>query len=134
MEWNQDLPSFIFLLLISLVSSGEMEPRPPLLALDLPGFPDLHALDPLAPADLDHHALDLLSLPQAWVWSEHASCPSTDAGISPPATVSNMSCDTEHALLRDDQKLTATPQGSYNEIKLVINMIIVQRLRNHTSP
>ena len=96
--------------------SGGMESRPPflhLLALNLLGFPDLHALDLLVPADLDHHALDLLSPPdphlQAWVWSEHASCPPTDAGISSPATVPSTSCDTEYALLWDDRKLTVTP-------------------------
>jgi hypothetical protein len=122
-----------------MASSGGMESRPPflhLLALGLLGFPDLYALDLLSPADLDHHALDLLSLLgphlQAWVWS---SCPPTDVGISSLAMVPSMSCDTEYALLWDDRKLTVTPQGSYNnEIKLVINMIIIQRLRSHTYP
>ena len=125
-----------------MASSGGMESRPPflhLLALDLLGFPDPHALDLLAPADLDCHALDLLSLPgphlQAWVWSEHASCPPKDAGISLLATVPSMPCDTEYALLWDDRKLTVTPQGFYNnEIKLVVNMTVVQQLKSHTYP
>ena len=122
-----------------MASIGGMESRPPFLhylALDLLGFPDPHALDPLVP---DYHALDLLLLLgpylQAWARSEHASRPPKDAGISLLATVPSMSCDTEYALLWDDRKLTVTPQGFYNnEIKLVVNMTVVQQLKSHTYP
>ena len=100
-----------------MASSGGMESRPPFLhflAPGLLGFPDLHALDLLSPADLDHHNARPSSLLsphlQAWV----SSCPPTDVGISSLATVPSTSCDTEYALLWDDRKLTVTPQGSHN--------------------
>jgi len=101
-----------------MASSGGMESRPPflhLLTLGLLGFLDLHTTSVGGYADLDHHALDLLSLLgphlQAWVWSSY---PPTDVSISSLATAPSTSCDTEYALLWDDRKLTVTPQGSYN--------------------